>query len=54
VPFKLDEKFVGREDIIKEIDDRIMRRGTSNNHHSRVALVGIGGVGLVRKLISLG
>ena len=38
VPFERDSKFVGREDIIAELDERL-------NGQRRVALAGIGGIG---------
>jgi hypothetical protein len=40
VPFDQDPKFIGREDIIKEIDQRF-------EANRRVAISGIGGVGYV-------
>jgi hypothetical protein len=40
VPFDRDAKFIGREDIIKEIDRKF-------EVQRRVALAGIGGVGCV-------
>jgi len=46
VPFRKDDDFVGREEIISGIDDKIgpasMRQSDS---HKRAALVGLGGVG---------
>jgi hypothetical protein len=38
VPFGRDDKFVGREDILGQIEDRLQVGG-------RVSLTGIGGVG---------
>jgi hypothetical protein len=43
VPFQRDSMFVGREDIITEVEKRL-KQGASRNH-TRVALVGLGGVG---------
>lgn len=43
IPFARDELFVGREDAITDIGKRI-EKGASKNH-SRVALIGLGGVG---------
>jgi hypothetical protein len=43
VPFSRDEWFIGREDIIAEISEH----RTALQTHTRVALVGLGGVGLV-------
>jgi len=40
VPFERDEMFVGRSDLVSEIDKRLKA-------HRRVALAGIGGVGYV-------
>lgn len=40
IPFDRDPKFVGREDVIKEIDRRFERQ-------RHVALCGLGGVGYV-------
>jgi len=43
VPFKKDENFVGREDIMTRMDSVI---GSSTfQNHNRIALVGLGGVG---------
>ena len=39
VPFERDAKFVGREDIIAELDQKLKSR-------RRVALAGIGGIGM--------
>jgi hypothetical protein len=39
VKFEREENFIGREDIIKEIDRRFLER------HHRVAIAGVGGVG---------
>jgi hypothetical protein len=39
VKFEQDENFIGREDIIKEINRRLLGR------QHRVAIAGIGGVG---------
>jgi hypothetical protein len=42
VPFPQDAKFVGRENVL----DRIIKRVNSESHsHTRVALVGLGGIG---------
>lgn len=38
VPFDKDDKFVGREDILSKIDERLKNK-------RRVAIAGIGGVG---------
>ena len=43
VPFARDDLFVGREDIIAKISGRRAAAPT----HTRVALVGLGGVGSV-------
>ena len=43
VPFSRDKWFVGRADIIAEISEHRIALQT----HTRVALVGLGGVGLV-------
>lgn len=43
VPFAKDDLFVGREDIIAKISGRRAAAPT----HTRVALVGLGGVGSV-------
>lgn len=40
VPFARDSKFVGRMDIIAELDQKLISQ-------RRVALAGIGGIGLV-------
>jgi len=40
VPFERDTDFVGRSDILEQIDQKL-------KNHSRVALAGIGGVGQV-------
>ncbi|MCJ1429383.1 hypothetical protein MMC29_007297, partial [Sticta canariensis] len=45
VPFPKDDMFVGREDIIANIHKRHEQAASQNNVHSRVALVGLGGVG---------
>ncbi|USP73041.1 hypothetical protein yc1106_00315 [Curvularia clavata] len=41
MPFSRDESFIGREDSIVQIDDRRAAAST----HTRIALVGLGGVG---------
>lgn len=38
VPFEQDSKFVGRKDIIAQLDQKL-------NSQRRVALAGIGGIG---------
>ena len=43
MPFARDENFVGREDIIKAINERFSRSKTFR----RVALEGLGGIGYV-------
>ncbi|TVY62681.1 Nephrocystin-3 [Fusarium oxysporum f. sp. cubense] len=43
IPFARDSAFVGREDIITKIIGKHEQAAT--DHHSRVALVGLGGVG---------
>ncbi|KAH7385972.1 hypothetical protein BKA66DRAFT_490292 [Pyrenochaeta sp. MPI-SDFR-AT-0127] len=43
VPFKRDNAFVGRHDILTQIVEKNER--TASSSHSRVALVGLGGVG---------
>ncbi|KAH8689250.1 hypothetical protein GQ44DRAFT_637548 [Phaeosphaeriaceae sp. PMI808] len=43
VPFQRDSAFVGREDILAEIEKKFEQ--TALQDHSRVALVGLGGVG---------
>jgi len=43
VPFQRDSMFVGREDIIAEVEKRHKQEASRN--HTRVALVGLGGVG---------
>ncbi|KAF2191836.1 hypothetical protein K469DRAFT_654999 [Zopfia rhizophila CBS 207.26] len=43
VPFHRDRAFVGREDILLDIREKHEQAATDN--HSRVALVGLGGVG---------
>jgi len=45
VPFQRDLAFIGREDILAKIDANI--RQTALLAHSRVAIVGLGGVGYV-------
>jgi hypothetical protein len=44
VPFKKDPMFVGREDIIETINEKVRMIGQS---HERLALIGLGGVRLV-------
>ena len=41
MPFERDEDFVGREDIIKMIDESFSK----SQYNRRVALVGLGGIG---------
>ncbi|OBT66186.1 hypothetical protein VE03_05134 [Pseudogymnoascus sp. 23342-1-I1] len=43
VPFRRDSAFVGREDILAEIGKKLERGALED--HSRVALVGLGGIG---------
>lgn len=43
VPFKKDPMFVGREAVISAIKEK---HGAIGQRHERVALVGLGGVGL--------
>lgn len=43
VPFSRDDLFVGREDIIAKISEK--RKQTVSRNHTRLALVGLGGVG---------
>ena len=43
VPFPKDENFVGRDEILAEIDEAAMQDSLSK--HKRVALVGLGGIG---------
>jgi hypothetical protein len=43
VPFSRDDLFVGREDIIAEISEK--RKQAASRNHTRLALVGLGGVG---------
>jgi hypothetical protein len=47
MPFFEDEDFVGRENILEEMENRLSRGSV----HSRLALVGPGGVGLVKSLL---
>jgi hypothetical protein len=42
VPFLRDDLFVGREDILVDID--VINKLTLLHRHSRAALVGLGGV----------
>jgi hypothetical protein len=44
VPFKKDAMFVGREDIIETINEKVRMIG---HGHERIALVGLAGVGFV-------
>ena len=39
--FGRDKNFVGREDIIKEIEKKL----AVNDYHNRLALTGLGGIG---------
>ena len=41
IPYQRDPKFVGRKDILRDIEQRF---SVQNTHH-RLALVGLGGVG---------
>lgn len=43
VPFKKDPMFVGRDTVIGAIKEK---HGVIGGRHARVALVGLGGVGL--------
>ena len=43
VPFAKDDSFIGREDILADID--VINKQASLSRHIRVALVGLGGVG---------
>ena len=43
VPFSRDELFIGREDIIAEVSKK--REQAAMRTHTRVALVGLGGIG---------
>lgn len=43
VPFQRDDKFVGRESVMAEVDRRYQKAASQN--HLRIALVGMGGVG---------
>jgi hypothetical protein len=43
VPFAKDDSFIGREDILADID--VINKQASLPRHTRVALVGLGGVG---------
>lgn len=43
VPFRRDEKFVGRKDTLAEIDK--MHQHSTLQSHPRLALIGLGGVG---------
>ena len=43
VPFSRDDLFVGREGIIAEISEK--RKQAVSRNHTRIALVGLGGVG---------
>jgi hypothetical protein len=43
VPFSKDSLFVGREDIIAEISEK--RKQAALRNHTRLALIGLGGVG---------
>ncbi|KAF7593102.1 hypothetical protein BBP40_012047 [Aspergillus hancockii] len=45
VPFQGADKFVGRESIVANLDDKF--QSTALHNHLRVALVGIGGIGHV-------
>jgi hypothetical protein len=43
IPFSKDSLFVGREDIIGEISEK--RKQAALRNHTRLALIGLGGVG---------
>jgi hypothetical protein len=43
VPFQRDGAFVGREDVLEKIREKFEQAASQD--HSRVALVGLGGVG---------
>ena len=43
VPFSRDDFFVGREDIIANISEK--RKQATLRNHTRIALVGLGGIG---------
>ncbi|KAH0565003.1 hypothetical protein GP486_001601 [Trichoglossum hirsutum] len=43
VPFSRDNFFVGREDIIAKISEK--RKQAASRNHTRIALVGLGGIG---------
>src|SRR5579871_1872522 len=45
VPFSKDDLFVGREDIITKISEK--RKQTVSQNHTRLGLVGLGGVGYI-------
>lgn len=45
IPFGRDEDFVGREDILEVIQQKLSTSGSSLR---RLALVGLGGVGSVK------
>jgi hypothetical protein len=44
VPFSRDDLFVGRGDIIAKISEKRSKQAASRNH-TRIALVGLGGIG---------
>jgi hypothetical protein len=44
VPFSRDDLFVGRGDIIAKISEKRSKQVASRNH-TRIALVGLGGIG---------
>jgi hypothetical protein len=43
LPFSRDKSFVGREDVLGQIERSVWLDSTTR--HSRVALVGLGGIG---------
>jgi hypothetical protein len=43
VPFSRDDFFIGREDIIAKMSEK--RKHVALRNHTRIALVGLGGVG---------
>ena len=47
VPFSKDDSFIGREIILAELDEK--RRQVGSWNHSRLALVGLGGIGQVAR-----
>lgn len=45
VPFSQDEHFVGREEILDQLDSGLKGARRTQGKHRRDALVGLGGVG---------